>query len=221
MSKRGTTKLKVYDYIYDRITNGNTPPTVREICAALGLRSTSTAYGHLERLRDDGFINFDPNLQRTIRLTDSIPEGSVAHELHCGVCDENSMDSASIPLVGTVAAGQPILAFEDYTTRYVLPKQLLHGSAECDTLLLTVDGDSMVDIGMLSGDMIIVSKTAGIADGDIVVARVYGDSATVKRLFRECDRVRLQPENRCLQPIFVANEDVEIIGRVIGLIRSY
>ncbi len=220
MSKRGMTRIKIYDYIRSRISSGNTSPTVREICSALGLRSPSTVHGHLEKLRDDGYITFEPLLTRSILLTNRIPPESEAFGLNSSEHD-TAPAGIGVPLVGKVAAGSPVLAFDDYETRYVLPKRLLRGSSERDTFLLTVDGDSMVEAGILTGDMIIVSRTMEIEDGDIVVARVFGDSATVKRLYREDSRVRLQPENPLLEPIYVDNSDVEIIGRVIGLIRSY
>lgn len=219
MAKHGTTRMAVYNYIYSRLTQGETSPTVREICAALNLKSTSTVHTHIEKLREDGYITFDSMLQRTIRLTDTIPQGSLAW-LNGGSISRIA-NEVSVPLVGTVAAGMPKYAFEDIEARYVIPRELLHGTTSKDAFMLTVDGESMIDVGIYTGDKLILSKSMDIRDGDIVVARISGDSATVKRIFIEGDLIRLQPENSLMQPIIVNASDVEIIGRVIGLIRSY
>lgn len=219
MSKRGETRLAVYEYIYKRIKGGGTAPTVRDICAALKLKSTSTAHLHLNNLRSEGFITFDDNLQRTIRLTDRIPEGARIKQKPAASAPR---EGVSIPLVGTVAAGKPIYAFEDRQAEFVLPKQILRSADPDETFLLTVDGESMIDIGMLTGDRIIVTKSFDFGDGDIIVAKVNNESATVKRIFREGGGlIRLQPENSAMQPIIVPSSSVEVIGRVIGLLRSY
>ena len=220
LSKRGETRLAVYQYIYNRIVSGQTSPTVREICSALHLKSTSTAHLHMDNLRSEGYITFDDNLQRTVRLTDKIPEG-VKLKKNKSVKEQKD-ETVSVPLIGTVAAGKPVYAFDDMEAIYDLPKELLRGADPAETFLLTVDGDSMIDIGMLSGDRIIVTSSFGFKDGDIVVARVNGDTATVKRIYKEPARkVRLQPENRSMEPIIVSSTSVDVIGRVIGLYRSY
>ena len=218
MSKRGETRLAVYEYIYKRISRGETSPTVREICSALKLKSTSTAHLHLDNLRSEGYIAYDDNLQRTIRLTGKIPEGVRVKPLPSS---SNADDTVTIPLIGTVAAGSPLYAFDDRQADYTLPRSILRSAEPTETFMLTVDGESMIDIGILTGDKIIVTRSFDHTDGDIVVARVNEDSATVKRIYREGKKVRLQPENRDMQPIVVPASDVEVVGKVIGLLRSY
>ena len=218
MAKRGETRLSVYEYIHKRISNGETSPTVREICAALKIKSTSTAHLHLENLRKEGCITFDDNLQRTIRLTGKVPEGARIKPSSTAARKE---EWVSLPLVGTVAAGAPLYAFEDRQEDYLIPKQMIRSADPEETFLLTVDGESMIDIGMLTGDRIIVTRSFDHTDGDIVVARVDGDTATVKRIYRQGRNVRLQPENKSMKPIVVPSASVEVIGKVIGLLRSY
>ncbi len=224
MSKNGETRLAVYDYIYDRITGGSSAPTVRDICAAMKLKSTSTAHLHLTNLQKEGYIDFDRNLQRTVRLTGVIPPNSKAFRKNAALEKEkNKLAAAScrLPLVGKVAAGTPILAFDDYQTAYSMPKEFIRGADASETFLLTVDGESMIDEGILTGDMIIVTRSFDVRDGDIIVARINGESATVKRMYREGGMVRLQPSNANMAPIMVKPEDMEIVGKVIGLFRSY
>lgn len=224
MSKKGETRMEVYDYIYDRIKSGYPAPTVREICAELKLKSTSTAHLHLLNLQKEGYIDFDKNLQRTVRLTSLIPEKTKAFRKNAAA--EKEMKKAAganvkVPVIGTVAAGSPILAFDDYRQSYNLPKEMIRSADPTETFILTVDGESMIEAGIYTGDMLIVTKSFEMRDGDIVVARIGGDSATVKRYFRENGHIRLQPENSEMEPIIVDYKDVELIGKVIGLIRSY
>ena len=224
MSKNGETRLAVYDFIYNRIKSGSPAPTVREICSALRLKSTSTAHLHLTNLQKEGYIDFDKNLQRTVRLTNLIPPNSKAFKKQAAEEKELSRRagaSCRLPLIGTVAAGQPILAFDDYKAGYDLPKELLRSAEPSETFLLTVDGESMIEAGMYTGDMIIVTRSFEVRDGDIVVARINGDTATVKRFYSENGHIRLQPENSTMDPIIVKRSEVEIVGKVIGLIRSY
>ncbi|MBR4658757.1 MAG: transcriptional repressor LexA [Clostridia bacterium] len=224
MSKNGETRTAVYDFIYNRIKDGRPAPTVREICTALKLKSTSTAHLHLTNLQKEGYIDFDKNLQRTVRLTDSIPPNSKAFRKHAAEEKERNRRAGSscrVPLIGTVAAGQPILAFDDYQDGYELPKELLRSAEPSETFMLTVDGESMIEAGMYTGDMIIVTRSFEVRDGDIVVARINGDTATVKRFYDENGHIRLQPENSTMDPIIVKRSEVEIVGKVIGLIRSY
>lgn len=224
MSKNGETRTAVYDFIYNRIKDGRLAPTVREICTALKLKSTSTAHLHLTNLQKEGYIDFDKNLQRTVRLTDSIPPNSKAFRKHAAEEKERNRRAGSscrVPLIGTVAAGQPILAFDDYQDGYELPKELLRSAEPSETFMLTVDGESMIEAGMYTGDMIIVTRSFEVRDGDIVVARINGDTATVKRFYDENGHIRLQPENSTMDPIIVKRSEVEIVGKVIGLIRSY
>lgn len=222
MSKNGETRMAVYDYIYDRIKSGRPAPTVREICSHLHLKSTSTAHLHLTNLQKDGYIDFDRNLQRTVRLTESIPPESRSYRKNAAAEKQRKAEpTCRVPLIGKVAAGTPILAFDDYEARFDLPKSLLRSAEPSETFLLNVDGDSMIDAGIFTGDMILVTRSFDVRDGDIVVARVGGESATVKRIFRENGHIRLQPENSLMDPIIVGCDEVEVVGKVIGLIRSY
>ena len=125
------------------------------------------------------------------------------------------------PLIGDVAAGQPILAYDNIQETFTLPSSLLHGANETEVFMLKVEGESMIDIGILNGDLIVVHNAIGSENGDIVVARVGGDTATVKRIYYEKAGVRLQPENSNMDPIYASYDDVEIVGKVIGLIRRY
>ena len=216
--------MAVYDFIYDRIKEGRPAPTVREICSALKLKSTSTAHLHLLNLQKEGYIDFDKNLQRTVRLTSSIPEKTKAFRKNAAEEKERKKQKSfgvRIPVVGKVAAGTPILAFDDYRNTLELPKEMIRSADPSETFILTIDGDSMIEAGIYTDDMIIVTKSFEYSDGDIIVARIGGDSATVKRIYRENGHVRLQPENSAMEPIIVEYEELEIIGKVIGLIREY
>ncbi len=196
----------VYDYIRSYIQENSIPPTIREICAAVGLSSTSTVFSHVQTLKKMGLLTSGNSAHRNIALSTPAVKG---------IC--------SVPKVGTVAAGQPILAFDDMTMYETLPlpSSLLHGAEQGEVFILDIKGDSMIEAGINNGDMIVVHKGMQVDNGDIAVARVAGDTATVKRIFREKDRIRLQPENSSMEPIYAAYDDVEIIGKVISLIRKY
>ncbi|MBQ3132110.1 MAG: transcriptional repressor LexA [Clostridia bacterium] len=196
----------VYDFIRSYIETNSIPPTVREIGAAVGLSSTSTVHAHIKALKEKGLLTNGGSAHRNISLTSPALKG-----MH------------NVPRVGTVAAGQPILAFDDmsmYDTM-PLPSSLLHGAEQGEVFILDVKGDSMIEAGINNGDMIVVHRGIQADNGDIVVARVLGDTATVKRLYKEKDRIKLQPENSSMEPIYASYEDVEIIGKVISLIRKY
>ncbi|MDL2258356.1 transcriptional repressor LexA [Eubacteriales bacterium OttesenSCG-928-K08] len=206
MKKLNNPPQEIYDFIVSFIEDNSIPPTVREICAAVGLASTSTVHAHLKTLEKRGMIQRDPAKQRSIVLTAAQNSGSL-----------------TVPVVGNVAAGLPILALENIEEEFAIPSQWLHGAKKGEVFILTVEGSSMIDIGMFNGDYIIVHNGLQVNNGDIVVARIYGERATVKRFYEERDqqRVRLQPENETMQPIYVAYNDIEIVGKVIGLVRSY
>jgi len=186
---------KVYDYLKSRTESG-LPPTVREICKATGLKSTSSVHAHLKTLERTGYINRDAGLNRAIHLA-------------------GEQNTIQVPIVGKVAAGQPILAVEE-VEGYV-PFCPPHQSNE-EYFALNVRGDSMKDAGILTGDIVVAVKTPTARDGEIVVALIE-DEATVKRLFREKNRVRLQPENPAYQPIYAT--DVLILGKVVAVFRYY
>ncbi|MDF2820137.1 MAG: SOS-response transcriptional repressor, LexA [Clostridiales bacterium] len=177
------------------------PPAVREICEAVGLRSTSTVHSHLEKLEALGFIRRDPTKPRAIEILDD--NFSLSRR-----------DLVSVPIVGTVAAGEPILATENVEGYFPFPTEMLPNA---QTFMLKVKGDSMINAGIFEGDLILVKQQHTAFNNEIVVALI-DDSATVKRFFREDDHIRLQPENDALAPIIV--DDCEIIGKVIGLYRG-
>ena len=183
----------VYDFIKSYIEEKSYPPTIREIGAAIGLSSTSTVHAHVKTLIDKGYLASSPSTQRTISL--AMPENKQRHIM-------------DVPCVGTVAAGTPILAFDDVTESLPLPTSLLHGANKGEAFILEVKGESMIEAGINNGDM-------------IVVARVCGDTATVKRIFYEKPMIRLQPENSGMEPIYANYNDVEVLGRVVALIRRY
>jgi len=220
----GKTTQCVLDYITSYIEERSYPPTVREIGGALGLKSTSTVHSHLKTLENKGYIRMDPSKQRTISILkkEGLDEEHAA--LEGGLFLPECGESMALPLVGAVAAGNPIPAFDDVQEYLPIPRSLLHGASQGEVFLLSVEGSSMIDAGINSGDMIIVHRGIAVENGAIAVARVGkfdGDRATVKRIYFEGSTVRLQPENVEMEPIIVAREDVCIIGRVIGLIRKY
>ena len=193
---------KVLDFIRHYNREQGYPPSVREICVGLNLKSTSTAHGYLERLERKGFIRRDPSRPRAIELLED---------------RETMRDSISIPIIGQVAAGEPLFAQEHIEDYVRLPIDFFHLS-EDETFVLRIHGQSMINAGILDGDHIVVERTQSAHNGEIVVALV-GDDATCKRYFRETDHIRLQPENDTMDPIIV--RDVSILGRVVGLLRKY
>lgn len=206
MKDLGKSQQAVYSFICDYIRQKSFPPTVREICAAVGLKSTSTVHMHLKSLEEKGYITLDPTKQRTIALV----KGSTA-----------SSDLRNVPHIGTVAAGEPIYAFDNIQDRFPLPADFVHGTAEDGLFILDVKGDSMIDAGIRSGDMLVVAKDIHAENGDVVVARVQGDTATVKSVYFEKEQIWLQPENSRMKPIFANYSDVEILGKVVSLLRKY
>ncbi len=208
MKKLGKSQQAVYDYIREYIKENAIPPTVREICAAVGLKSTSTVHMHLKNLAQMGLIRQNPSMQRSITLCEPLdkPAPSGFQEL---------------PLVGAVAAGQPILAVENIQEMIALPAALLHGAKAGEAFMLRISGESMIGAGIQDGDLIVVHSGLKAENGDIVVARVGEDSATVKRIFFEPDKIRLQPENPDMEPIYATYGDVVIAGKVISLLRRY
>ena len=207
LSKR---QAAIYDYIRTYTEDHGYPPSVREIGSAVGLKSPSTVHMHLKALEELSLIRRDPKKPRTIDVTktqdDSPKLGSVVEDL--------GANTISLPLVGRVAAGMPILAEQNIEENLVLPTSIV---GDASSFVLRVHGDSMINAGIFNGDYIIVKEQQDAHNGEIVVALV-GDSATVKTFYREKDRVRLQPENDAMQPIYVT--DPVILGKVTALIRS-
>lgn len=193
----------ILDFIRDKIWKDGYPPTVREICKAVGLRSTSTVHGYLSRLEVMGFIKRDPSSSRAIEVVDDI--------------SMRKKKMIPVPVVGAVRAGDPLFADEHIDTIYPLPAELIGKNSNC--FMLVVRGDSMINAGIRPGDYLIVSEQDTAQNGDIVIALVGNEDATVKRFFKEKDHIRLQPENPKYKPII--SKDVIIRGKVIGLYRYF
>lgn len=191
---------EILEYIKSQILNKGYPPSVRDICQAVNLKSTSSVHAHLESLEKNGYIRRDPTKSRTIEIIDDN-------------FNLSRREVVNIPLLGQVAAGQPLLAVENITEYFPIPSEYMPGGEE---FMLKVKGDSMINMGIYEGDQIIVRKQNTASNGEVIVALV-DDSATVKRFYKENGHIRLQPENDFMDPIIV--DDCEILGKVIGLIR--
>lgn len=203
MSNLEFTLAKLYDEISDFLDKNGYPPTVRELCKIMGVKSSSTIFYYLDKLQQQGKIRKSNNKNRTIELVNPPQKAS------------NSKDKSNkIPLLGEVAAGDPIMAFENYDEVYEISDNLFSSS---DLFMLTIKGESMINAGILNGDKVVVKKQSTANNRDIVVAMING-SATVKRYYKESDRIRLQPENDNYKPIY--STEVIILGKVIGLIRQ-
>ena len=198
MAEINKTQKKIYEYLMERTQISKVPPSVREIAAAVGLKSTSSVQANLDALEQAGYIERDPMIKRSIR-----------------VCNEAENDYMQIPLVGTVTAGSPILAVEQIEGYIPYTGNV---SKDRPMFALKVRGESMLNAGILSGDIVIVEKTPAAENGDIVVALIE-DEATVKTFYKENGHFRLQPENDAYEPIIV--NEVIILGKVKGLIRNY
>jgi repressor LexA len=198
----------ILDYLRGFVDEHGYPPTVREIGEAVGLRSPSTVHAHLAQLERAGLLRRDPTKPRAIELTDRRREVA-----------ESPADVHRLPLVGEIAAGGPLLADQNIEEYLAVPEPLSRGGEE---FLLRVRGDSMVDAGILDGDYVVVQRRQDAENGQIVVALAgedeVADEATVKRFFRENGRVRLQPENEAMEPIYA--DHVQILGKVIGVFRQ-
>ena len=202
---------EIFDYIKTYSARYGYPPTVRDIGKAVGLTSSSTVHAHLANLEKLGLLRRDPSKPRAIELLDRATRD--ARAAVSGVIGRVA-PTAGLPVVGHVAAGQPILAEENIEEYVAVPPA---AGGEDGEYVLRVRGDSMVDAGILEGDYVVVRPQDTAGDGEIVVALV-GEEATVKRFFRESDHVRLQPENQTMEPILT--KDVRVLGRVVGLFRS-
>ena len=197
---------EIYDYLSEYVHQRGYPPTVREIGEAVGLASPSTVHAHLANLERAGLLKRDPSKPRALELVGR---------------DRAARDDSkilSLPLVGDIAAGGPLLAEENVEEYLEVPELLAAGGAD---FLLRVKGESMIQAGILDGDYVVVRKQQDARNGDVVVALAgedeSADEATVKRFFREDDRVRLQPENDALEPIYAAH--VQVLGKVVGVLR--
>lgn len=193
-------QTEILDYIKLQILNKGYPPSVRDICEAVNLKSTSSVHAHLETLEKNGYIRRDPTKPRAIEIIDDN-------------FNLTRREVVNVPLVGKVAAGEPLLAVENVVSYFPIPAEYMPNQ---ELFMLTVKGDSMINAGIFNGDNIIVSKQNAAHNGEIIVALV-DDSATVKRFYKEDGHIRLQPENDTMEPIIVP--DCEILGKVIGLVR--
>ena len=190
-------RTKILSYIREEIQNKGYPPSVREICQAVGFKSTSSVHAHLRDLEREGLLRRDATKPRAMELTDN-PRGRI------------------VPLVGRVTAGIPILAQENIEEEIMLPQDMVRGE---DVFALRVEGTSMIEAGILDGDIVVVRKQNDAVNGDIVVAMTEENEATVKRIFYEESRVRLQPENCTMDPIYA--DEVTVLGRVVALFREF
>lgn len=195
-------QIKIINFIKNEILSKGYPPSVREICDAVGLKSTSTVHGHLERLEKKGIIRRDPTKPRAIEIIDE----SFA---------PTKRELISVPIIGKVAAGEPLLAVENIEEYFPIPAEYVPNK---QMFMLNVEGNSMIDAGIFNGDLILVQQQNQAHNQDIVVALI-DDSVTVKRFFKETDHIRLQPENSTMDPIIV--DDVTVLGKVVGLFRRF
>ena len=191
---------EILEYIKSQILNKGYPPSVRDICSAVNLKSTSSVHAHLESLEKNGYIRRDPTKPRTIEIIDDN-------------FNLTRREIVNVPVLGQVAAGEPILAVDNITGYFPIPSEFMPNE---ETFILTVKGDSMINIGIYNGDQIVVEKCNTAENGEIIVALI-DDSATVKRFYKENGHIRLQPENDFMDPIIV--DDCMILGKVIGLMR--
>ena len=200
--KISTKQSEILDYIKLQILKRGFPPSVREICEAVDLKSTSSVHSHLETLEKNGYIRRDPTKPRAIEILDD--EFNITRR-----------EMTSVPIIGSVAAGQPLYAEQNIEDYFPIPVDRLPNK---QTFLLKVKGESMIDAGILNGDLVLVEETPSASNGDIVVALVE-DGATVKTFYKEKGVYRLQPENAFMDPIIV--KEVTILGKVIGVFRFF
>ena len=206
-------QLDILKFIETQMRDKHYPPSVREICAAVNLKSTSSAHAYLKKLEELGYIKRDSTKTRAIEGLRHDPNETISNYF-----DEKTI--VSLPILGCVTAGDPILAIENVTDVFPLPLDFIGNDA---AFILEVKGTSMIDAGILDGDKIIVKKQDSASNNEIVVALLLDDNeATVKRIFYEDNhQIRLQPENKTMEPIFCDDKNVKILGKVTGLIRKY
>ena len=195
----------ILDFIKEKIARDGYPPSIREICDAVNLSSPSTAHAHIHALAQKGYLKLNPNKKRAMEV---LGEDSSATSVRQELVD--------IPVLGKISAGLPALADENMEYSFPLPLDFLNSNKQL--FMLRVKGESMIEVGIEDGDLLIIEEACTARNGDIVVALV-GDEATVKTFYREPDRIRLQPENRSMKPIYV--DEMQIIGRPIGLVRHF
>ncbi|MFW2501906.1 transcriptional repressor LexA [Clostridium diolis] len=201
MSDEKDKQSEIYEFLKSYTESKGYPPSVREICEAVSLRSTSTVHGHLKRLEKKGMIKRDPSKPRALEIAElSMPK----------------KEMINIPIIGKITAGLPILATENIEDTFTLPLDFIKHDREL--FMLRVSGESMVNAGIRDNDLAIIESAQAAINGDIVVALIE-DSATIKRFFKEKDHIRLQPENDAMDPIIV--DDCMILGKLVGIFRSF
>ncbi|WP_174613410.1 transcriptional repressor LexA [Virgibacillus ihumii] len=205
MNKLSKRQQAILDYIKEQVKEKGYPPSVREIAVAVGLASSSTVHGHLARLESKGFIRRDPTKPRAIEVLDLSEDMNIPQE-----------EARYAPVIGKVTAGLPITAVENIEEFVPLPSS--SAGPDDNLFVLVIEGESMIEAGILDGDMVIVKQQNTAQNGDIVVAMTEEDEATVKRFFKEKNHIRLQPENATMDPLIYPN--VTILGKVIGLYRN-
>ncbi len=196
---------QVLDYIKEMVAQRGYPPSVREIGEAIGLSSPSTVHSHLSTLVKEGFLRRDPTKPRAIEVLDATAPARSSER----------SKTREVPLVGRIAAGSPILATEDIEDVYNLPTNLV---GKGPVFMLRVKGDSMIEAGILDGDLVVVERSGDARDGEIIAALINGEEATVKRLRRKSGEVILEPANSALSPV-TYRSGVEVIGRVVSVLR--
>jgi len=202
-----TRQTEVLEYIRSTAESRGYPPSVREIAEALGLRSPSTVHSHISSLVEYGYLRRDPSKPRAIEVVGRSEEP---------ISSRPSQPGREVPLVGRIAAGTPILAEEDIQDTYTLPTEIV-GTGP--VFMLEVRGDSMIDVGILNGDFVVVRRQPDALDGEIVAALVDGEEATIKRLERKDGQVILHAENEAYEPM-IFSDGVEIIGKVVSVLRA-
>jgi repressor LexA len=215
MNKKLSDKQQqILDFVNKQVEEKGYPPSVREICSAVGFKSTSTVHGYLEKLKKNGLIMKDPTKPRALRVIGG-EKKAARKDMDIQKDYYSRKEMVDIPIVGKVTAGMPILAVENIEDTFPLPVDFVQNST---AFMLRVQGDSMIEAGILDKDLVLVKQQSTALNGEIVVALI-GDEATVKTFYKEKDHIRLQPENSYMDPIIV-REDISILGKVIGVFRK-
>ena len=216
MDKLKDRERRILNYMKEEIKTKGYPPTVREICTAIGIKSTSTAHKDIESLVRQGYLVKDPSKPRALMVVDPHADKKTAAEKNTEVLERS--DVVDIPVVGRVAAGTPILAEQNIEDTFPVPARYAAGGT---SYMLRVRGESMIEAGIMDGDLILVQQQDTARNGEIVVAMIDGfeSEATVKTFYHEGDHIRLQPENQTMSPIIV--KDVKILGKVKGVFRYF
>ncbi len=209
MAKMGDKDYEILDFIYYQLEKKGFPPSVREICNAVGLNSTATIHARIRKLQEAGYIVKDPSKNRSMRLVNYAPKGEKVIPISA---EDKYLE---VPMYGKVTAGLPITAIQDNSQTFPLPMSFAKNK---NIFMLKVSGESMINAAILDGDYIIVQQQPTASNGDIVVALVNDNEATVKTFYKENGHFRLQPENDYMDPIIV--DEVSILGKVVGVFRE-